>query len=50
MEEIGRRRAACLGGIVDLHQAAAVVLMDFRTGKLGAITLDKLGCIGRCGL
>lgn len=44
LEEIGRRRGCLLrGGIVDLHQAAAVVLKDFRTGKLGAITLDKLG-------
>jgi len=26
---------------VDLHQAAAFVLKDFRTGRLGAVTLDQ---------
>lgn len=41
LEEIGRKRGCLLrGGVVDLNQAAAVVLKDFRTGKLGAITLD----------
>ena len=41
LEEIGRRRGCLLrGGVVDLNQAAAVVLKDFRTGKLGQITLD----------
>ncbi|MCK9526027.1 MAG: ribosome biogenesis GTPase YlqF [Limnochordia bacterium] len=42
LEEIGRRRG-CLrrGGVVDLNQAAASILKDFRTGRLGAITLDR---------
>ncbi|HKM42628.1 MAG TPA: ribosome biogenesis GTPase YlqF [Limnochordia bacterium] len=41
LEEIGRRRGCLLrGGVVDLNQAASSVLKDFRTGKLGAITLD----------
>ena len=41
LEEIGRRRGCLLrGGVVDLHQAAALVLKDFRTGKFGTITLD----------
>mgnify|MGYP000892620049 CR=1 FL=1 len=41
LEEIGRRRGCLLrGGVVDLNQAAALVLKDFRTGKLGTITLD----------
>ncbi len=41
LEEIGRRRGCLLpGGEVDVHQAAAVVLKDFRIGKLGAVTLD----------
>lgn len=41
LEEIGRRRGCLLsGGKVDLNQAAALVLKDFRTGKLGAVTLD----------
>ena len=42
LEEIGRKRGCLLpGGEVDLHQAAAFVLKDFRTGKLGAVTLDQ---------
>ncbi len=41
LEEIGRRRGCLLrGGVVDMNQAAGVVLKDFRTGKLGAISLD----------
>lgn len=41
LEEIGRRRGCLLsGGEVDLHQAAALVLKDFRSGRLGAVTLD----------
>lgn len=41
LEAIGRKRGCLLkGGIVDLNQAAGVVLKDFRTGRLGAITLD----------
>lgn len=41
LEEIGRRRGCLLpGGEIDLDQAAALVLKDFRTGKLGAVTLD----------
>lgn len=41
LEEIGRKRGCLLrGGIVDINQAASVVLKDFRTGKIGAITLD----------
>ena len=43
LEEIGRRRGCLLpGGVVDLNQAATAVLKDFRTGKLGAITLDLI--------
>lgn len=41
LEEIGRKRGCLLrGGIVDFNQAAAIVLKDFRSGKLGAITLE----------
>jgi ribosome biogenesis GTPase A len=43
LEDIGGKRGCLLrGGIVDLNQAAAIVLKDFRTGKLGFITLDNL--------
>ncbi|MGI6148899.1 MAG: ribosome biogenesis GTPase YlqF [Limnochordia bacterium] len=46
VEEIGRRRG-CLrsGGVVDLEQSAMVVLTDFRGGRLGRVTLDRLGGI-----
>lgn len=41
LEEIGRRRG-CLrgGGEVDLEKAAAVLLHDLRTGKIGRISLE----------
>ncbi|HHY47532.1 MAG TPA: ribosome biogenesis GTPase YlqF [Firmicutes bacterium] len=41
LSEIGRRRG-CLGpgGRVDLSRAALAVLMDFREGKLGRVTLE----------
>lgn len=43
LEEIGRKRGCLLrGGVVDYNLAAALVLKDFRTGKLGQITLDNL--------
>jgi ribosome biogenesis GTPase A len=41
LEDIGRKRGCLLkGGLVDYDQAAVTVLKDFRTGKLGRITLD----------
>ncbi len=41
LENIGEKRGCLLpGGIVDLNQAAAVVLKDFRAGKLGKVTLE----------
>lgn len=43
LDEIGKKRGCLLkGGIVDYNQVAAIVLKDFRTGKLGQITLDQL--------
>lgn len=43
LESIGKKRGCLLrGGIVDLNQAAAIVLKDFRQGRLGAVTLDDL--------
>ena len=42
MEESGRKRGCLLpGGEVELHQAAAFVLKDFRSGILVAVTLDQ---------
>ncbi len=42
LDEIGRRRG-CLrsGGIVDTELAAKALLQDFRTGKLGRISLES---------
>lgn len=42
LEEIGRRRG-CLGagGRVDVERTAALVLSDFRKGRLGAYTLEE---------
>lgn len=41
MEQIGRARG-CLkgGGVVDVNKVDQLVLRDFRTGKMGRITLD----------
>lgn len=41
LEEVGRRRG-CMrrGGEVDLEKAAEIVLRDFRSGRLGRITLE----------
>lgn len=41
MENIGRKRGALLsGGRVDLDKASSVILRDFRSGKLGRISLE----------
>lgn len=41
LEEIGRKRG-CLrsGGTVDVHKAADILIHEFRTGKLGRISLE----------
>jgi len=42
LTEIGRRRGGLrAGGAVDLHQASEIFIHDFRSGKLGAITLEQ---------
>lgn len=42
LEAIGKKRG-CLqkGGSVDMHKAADVIIHDFRTGKIGRITLES---------
>lgn len=43
LEEAGRRRGCLLpGGVIDYERAEMAVLRDFRSGKLGRITLDPL--------
>lgn len=42
MNQIGKKRGAIIsGGEVNLERVAAIVLEDFRSGKLGKITLEK---------
>ena len=41
MQLIGRRRGAILGGNVDDERTAKLILDDFRSGKLGKITLEN---------
>ncbi|WP_417763135.1 ribosome biogenesis GTPase YlqF [Shewanella sp.] len=41
LEEIGRRRGALrAGGRVDLHKASEAVLHDYRSGKIGQLSLE----------
>lgn len=44
LEAIGRKRG-CLrpGGVVDLHKAADILVHEFRSGALGAISLEAPG-------
>ena len=43
MQEIGRRRGCILsGGIIDDEKTARLLLEDFRSGKMGKITLEKV--------
>ena len=43
MQLIGKRRGAIIsGGIVDDEKTAKIILEDFRSGKLGKITLEKV--------
>ena len=43
LEQAGRRRGCLLpGGNIDFDRAEMVVLRDFRSGKLGRITLDPI--------
>lgn len=41
MNEIGRKRGALMsGGVIDQEKVAKIILDDFRSGKLGRITLE----------
>ena len=43
MQEIGRKRGCLIsGGEVDDEKTAKILLEDFRTGKIGKITLEKV--------
>ena len=44
MEAIGKKRGAISsGGKIDLEKVSNIILEDFRSGKLGKITLEKVG-------
>ncbi|MCI8458426.1 MAG: ribosome biogenesis GTPase YlqF [Clostridia bacterium] len=44
IEQIARARGYLLrGGVADIERAAAALIDDFRSGKLGAVTLDSVG-------
>ena len=43
MRAIGRKRGAIIsGGQIDDEKTAKIILTDFRSGKLGKITLEKV--------
>lgn len=42
MDEIGKKRGAIIsGGRIDLEKVSNIVLDDFRSGKIGRITLEQ---------
>lgn len=44
LEAIGRQRGAMRpGGRIDLHKASELVLHEFRSGKMGLLSLEKIG-------
>ena len=43
LDEIGRKRGGLRpGGVVDTHKAAEVLLVDLRSGKLGAVSFETV--------
>lgn len=43
LEAVGRKRGCLVkGGVVDLEKAVNIVLTEFRSGKLGPVTLDAV--------
>ena len=43
MKLIGKKRGAVIsGGNIDEEKIAGIILNDFRSGKLGKITLEKV--------
>ena len=42
MQEIGKKRGAIIsGGEIDDEKTAKIILDDFRSGRLGKITIEK---------
>ncbi|MBQ7480054.1 MAG: ribosome biogenesis GTPase YlqF [Selenomonadaceae bacterium] len=43
LEAIGKKRGCLLkGGIIDIEKAQHIVMSEFRSGKLGCVTLDEI--------
>ena len=43
MQLIGRKRGALMsGGMIDDEKTAKIILEDFRSGKIGKISLEKI--------
>jgi len=43
MNMIARKRGAIIsGGEIDYEKVSAIILNDFRTGKIGRVTLEKV--------
>ncbi|MBQ1510749.1 MAG: ribosome biogenesis GTPase YlqF, partial [Selenomonadaceae bacterium] len=43
LEAIGKKRGCLLkGGIIDMEKAQHIVMSEFRSGKLGCVTLDEM--------
>ena len=43
MEQVGRKRGAIVsGGMVDEEKVANLLVEDFRSGKLGRISIEKV--------
>lgn len=43
MQEIGRKRGCIIsGGMIDDEKTSKIIIDDFRSGKIGKITLEKV--------
>lgn len=43
MQEIGKKRGCMMsGGIIDDEKTSKIIIDDFRSGKIGKITLEKI--------
>ena len=43
MQEIGKKRGCIIsGGIIDDEKTSKIIIDDFRSGKIGKITLEKV--------
>ena len=51
MEDIAKKRAAILsGGRIDYEKVSGIILDEFRSGKIGKITIEKICTVGDASL